>query len=454
MYRTIEEKLEKTLNQSKKALLVYGARQVGKTYSIRKVLDRINVTYFEINFITRPDIVMELKKRDDPKDIVKFLELISPISLVKGSSVIFFDEVGACLDIVTKIKFLVEEGSYRYILSGSMLGVELHGIRSIPVGYIEMHKMYPMNFYEFSKALNIKEEIWEYLFECFNEKKEVSEVVHNSMMNIFRYYLVTGGMPEVVSSFLNQKNLNDIRQIQQSIINQYKADFTKYEADDKKLKIISIYDCIPSQLNKQNTRFIFSYLNKELKFDRYENSFLWLKDAGVAIPVYIANQVKLPLELSKEKNTFKLFYSDIGLLEPFFSVDVTESLLKVDEDKAIDKGSLYENFIAQELCSHDLTPYYFKNTKIGELDFLVEIDERIVIIESKSGLDYKNHKSLNNYKNNSNNSNEMYIVFSNFNVEEKDGICYYPIYMASFLKAKKISDGNISIKIDPSLLNI
>lgn len=168
----------------------------------------------------------------------------------------------------------------------------------------------------------------------------------------------------------------------------------------------------------------------------------------------IANQVKLPLEFSKEKNTFKLFYSDIGLLEPFFSVDVTESLLKVDEDKAIDKGSLYENFIAQELCSHDLTPYYFKNTKIGELDFLVEIDERIVIIESKSGLDYKNHKSLNNYKNNSNNSNEMYIVFSNFNVEEKDGICYYPIYMASFLKAKKISDGNISIKIDPSLLNI
>lgn len=453
MYREIEERIINILRHGKKAVLIYGARQIGKTYSIRNVLNENNITYFEINFITRKDIVDELKKRDDPKDIVRFLELISPVSLTKGESVIFLDEVGIYPDIVTKIKFLVEEGSYRYVLSGSMLGVELHGIKSIPIGYIEMIKMYPMNFYEFTKALNVKEETWNYLLSCFEEKTKVSEIIHNSMMNVFHYYLITGGMPEVVFNFLNQKNLNTIRQIQQSIINQYKVDFTKYEADDKKLKIISIYDCIPSQLNKQNTKFVFTYLNKELKFDRYENSFLWLKDASVAIPVYIVNQVKQPLELSKEKNTFKLFFSDVGLLQPFFSINVTESLLKGDEDKNIDKGSLYENFIAQELTSHDLIPYYFKNSKIGELDFLVEIDQSIVIIESKSGSDYKKHKSLSNYKKIGDNLNEKYYVFSNYNVEEIDGICYYPIYMVSFIKEKKMNDKIISLDIDSSILN-
>lgn len=240
---------------------------------------------------------------------------------------------------------MVDDGTYRYILSGSMLGVELKGLKSFPVGYVDMMKMYPMDFYEFSLALSIKKESWKYLQECYENVTQVFEAVHKDMMRIYRYYLICGGMPDAVLNFRSQNNLNSLYDLQVNIINRYKADFTKYELQDKKLKLLAIYDNIPSQLNKQNNRFIFTYLDKELKFDRYENSFLWLKDAGVALPVYIADQIQSPLEISKEKNTFKLFLSDVGLLSSYFPLSTRRDLILKEENDGLNKRSLYEAFV-------------------------------------------------------------------------------------------------------------
>ena len=186
-----------------------------------------------------------------------------------------------------------------------------------------------------------------------------------------------GGMPSVVNEFIGTRNLRIVREEQQNIIRQYKADFVKYENDDKKLRIISIFDSIPAQLNQQNRRFIFTQLDKELKFNRYENSFLWLKDAAVAIPIYTVDQPKPPLILSKSTNQFKLFMGDVGLLTSCYPDYVSKALLDMSPDHEINNGALFENYIAQELSSCGITPYYFKSKSIGEIDFLIEYDNRM-----------------------------------------------------------------------------
>ncbi|MCQ2507404.1 MAG: AAA family ATPase [Dorea sp.] len=440
MFRIYEEKIENWINESKKALLIYGARQVGKTYLVRKMLEKANISYFEVNFQEREDILQALKNLDTAEDLSMRLALYSKQTLVEGESVIFFDEIQLYPEIVTKIKFLVDEGKYRYILSGSNLGVELKGIKSIPVGYVEMFQMYPMNLFEFSRALGVTNTVFEHLEECFAECKPVDEVVHSRMINIFYYYLICGGMPSVVSTFIKSRNLRIVRTEQENIIRQYKADFVKYEADDKKLRIISIYDSIPSQLNQQNRRFIYTQLNKELKFERYENSFLWLKDAAVAIPVYIAEEPKSPLILSKSKNQFKLFMGDVGLLTSCYSDEVSEELLSLNPDQNINNGALFENFIAQELSAIEMNPYYYKSKRIGEIDFLIEWEGKVVPLEIKSGKGYKKHKALDNLMGTDEFKIEKGYVLSLENVEVTDSCIYVPIYFIGLFRKKQRKD--------------
>lgn len=448
MKRNIDARIEKWLSESDKALLLYGARQVGKTYAIRKALRNNKKSFFEINFFENPDFLKAIKACSTTEELIQTIELLSADPLKKKESIIFFDEVQLYPEIITKIKFLVDEGSYRYVLSGSLLGVELNGLKSMPVGYVEMIRMFPMDFYEFSLALGVKQKTWDYLSSCFTSRTPVLENIHNDMMRVFSYYLAVGGMPDVVNRFLSTNNLNDTYELQQSLINQYKVDFSKYEGNDRKLKLISIYDNIPSQLNKQDNRFIFTYLNKELKFDRYEKSFLWLKDAGVALPVYIAEQLKMPLEVSKAKNTFKLFLSDVGMLTASFPLAVRRSIALNDDNIDVNKGSLYENFVAQELFSHNLTPYYYKSKKIGEIDFLVELEGDILSLEIKSGKEYRKHKALDHLiKEEQKDKNFRYYVFSNHNIEIDKEIINYPIYMISLIQKPVMENGTLKIDI-------
>ncbi len=440
MKRQYEDKIKKWIDTSSKALLIYGARQVGKTYLVRKMLQQNNISYFEVNFQEREDILNAISGLNNAEDISMKLALYSNTELKEGESVIFLDEVQLYPDIITKIKFLVDEGRYRFILSGSNLGVELKGIKSIPVGYLDMFQMYPMTLFEFAYALGIRDNTIEYLKKCFDELKPVDEIIHQRMINVFYYYLICGGMPSVVNEFINTRNLRIVREEQQNIIRQYKADFVKYENDDKKLRIISIFDSIPAQLNQQNRRFIFTQLDKELKFNRYENSFLWLKDAAVAIPIYIVDQPKPPLILSKSTNQFKLFMGDVGLLTSCYPDYVSKALLDMNPDYEINNGALFENYIAQELSSCEITPYYFKSKSIGEIDFLIEYDNRIVPLEIKSGKEYKKHKALDNLLNSKEYSIDNGYILSLSNIEADDRCIYIPVYMTGLFGHRQSED--------------
>ena len=448
MKREIESKIIKWFKNDNKALLISGARQVGKTYVIRESLKNLGIPFFEVNFILNQNIKEALNKADTVKEIIGIFKRNSKEILKEKESVIFLDEVQEYPDIITKIKFLVDEGSFKYILSGSLLGVEIKNIRSMPVGYLKELKMYPMSLFEFIKACGVNDETKNYLRKCFNNKTKVDELTHNKMIDLFYTYLVTGGLPDVINTFFNSSNLTAIHETQKNIVNLYKTDFSKYENEDRKLRIIEIFDNIPAQLNKQNLKFVFKYLNKELKFDRYENSFLWLKDAGVAYPIFNVTEVRPPLLISKERNSFKFFMNDVGLLNSYYSIMIKQALFEKNADHLLNLGGLFESFVASTLKANGFDVYYYRNKNIGEIDFLVEKDNKIIPIEVKSGSDDKKHSSLNKllaseYKKY---LNSPYVLSTN-NLEVKDNITYLPIYMAEFIKHDEDYDYFININI-------
>ncbi|MBO6148072.1 MAG: ATP-binding protein [Lachnospiraceae bacterium] len=443
MYRIYEERIQKWIDESRKALLIYGARQVGKTYLIREMLKRNNISYCEYNFVERTDILEWLSKAEDAGDISNRLALYSDVPLKEGESVIFLDEIQKYPDIVSKIKFLVDEGKYRYILSGSNLGVELKNIRSIPVGYVDEWQMMPMNYEEFALNSGISGTMIEHMRDCYRSERPVDDIVHKKLLQAFYYYLVSGGMPTVVREYNASHNLERIDKEQRSIINQYKADFTQYELKENKLRIRAVYDNIPSQLNKQNRRFVFSELDKELKFDRYENSFLWLKDAAVAIPAYIVSEPESPLRISSATNVFKLFMSDVGLLTCCYPLSVKREIISMDPNREINNGSLFENFVAQELYASGYELYYYKRKGVGEVDFIIDRDDMAVPVEVKSGNDYKKHSALNHLLDNYR-FEKAYVLYPG-NTEIVKNITYLPIYMAGLLGQSGDNIGDIII---------
>ena len=435
MFRLCEAKFQNWIDNSKKALLIYGARQVGKTYLVREMLKRNNIAYCEFNLIERTDILNFLMNADSSSDISAKLAMYSDIPLVENESVIFLDEIQKYPDIVTTIKFLVDEGKYRYVLSGSNLGVELKGIRSIPIGYIEFWQMFPMNFEEFAIASGISEAILSHMKECFHNKKPVDTIANDKLLQTFYYYLIVGGMPAVVNIYKETPSLERIDQEQKNIINQYKADFTRYEQENRRLKVIAIYDNISAQLSKQNRKFKFTMLNKELKFDRYEESFLWLKDAAVAIPTHIVSTPQSPLEISKETNVFKLFLNDVGLLTSCYPYSLRAQIAEMDTSQKLNNGVLFENFVAQEIYATGSESFYYKKKALGEVDFMIEPDGEAIPVEVKSGNDYRTHASLNHLLDN-HNFNAAYVLSPN-NVETDGIITYLPIYMAGLVASGK-----------------
>ena len=444
LWRKRQKDIIDWIDNGKDALLVTGARQIGKTYLIEETLKETNADYVTFNLINQPEIV-KIFDSINSFNIDVFLErltIATAHNLIKGKTIIFFDEIQECKDIVTKIKFLVQEGSYRYVLSGSLLGVELTGLKSAPVGYLRSIEMYPMDFCEFTKALNIKDSTLKILEDAFNDEHEVDEFIHNRMIEAFNTYLLVGGMPEAVVSYVENGDYNKILGIHNKIIEQYKVDFTKYEIE-KRLTLIKTYELIPSELSDKNKRYIISDINEDAKFDRYENSFNWLIDAGVAIPTYNVSEPRLPIELNKKSNLFKLFLSDIGLLTSLYGK--TTQLAVMNNDKSLNAGAIYENVVAQELNSHGYKCYYFNSHKQGEVDFLIEYRDKILPIEVKSGKDYLKHNALNNILDNRDYGIEKAFVLSNANVLKKDKIIYYPVYMLMFID--KNNEENPPLKI-------
>lgn len=430
--RKIDNYIQDFYNNSRNALLITGARQIGKTFSIREFGKRFN-SFIEINFIDNPQAIDVFKGAKNSSDILLRLSAITSKPLIKGETLIFFDEVQKCPEIVTAIKFLVEEGSYRYILSGSLLGVELKDLRSEPVGYMGVKDMFPLDFEEFISCVGINENIIESLRNSWNNLLPVDEFIHSKMMELFRLYLIVGGMPAVVNKYLETNNLQDVIKIQQDIIRLYKRDIAQYDPNNK-LYIEDIFNLIPPELNSKNKRFILKKLNENAKFDRYQNSFLWLKNAGVALPIYNIEEPKVPLLLSRSRNLFKLFQNDIGLLASQYSEGI--QLRIIQGDKNINFGSIYENAVAQELVAHNIDAYYYNNKKRGEIDFVIELEGKALPIEVKSGKDYETHHALSNIMDCEEYELQKAIVFNNENLHTKNKIIYSPIYMIMFLEKK------------------
>ena len=437
MKRTIENEILKWFSSSKKALLIDGARQVGKTYAVRAFARKHISKFVEINFYENMEARDLVNMAKSSEEILLYLSTICGEDLVKGETVIFFDEVQECEDIITAIKFLVEEGSFRYILSGSMLGVEMKNIRSVPVGYVDILHMYPMTFYEFCLANGVGDAVLEHLKKSFENVVPVQDTIHEKFIKLYHLYLIVGGMPAVVQKYLDSNNLKLVEQEQLSIIELYKKDISKYDKDSK-LYLAAVYDLIPSELNAQNKRFIVGDIKDGIKFDRTKDAFIWLVDAGVAFSVYCANEPKVPLILSKARNLLKLFLSDVGLLAAMYANNIQIKILKQELD--INFGGIYENAVAQELYANGINTYYFKNNRIGELDFVCEIDGECVPIEVKSGKNYQKHSALNNVLNNKTYDIKKAIVFNNYNVSKEGNIIYYPIYMTMFLHNSRMED--------------
>lgn len=444
MYRKDSIIIEEWLKRSDKALLVTGARQIGKTWLIREEIAKSGYCKFEVNFIDQPDLVDYLNVKMSANEFLVKLKMIMPEDCKPQETVVFFDEIQKCPEIVTKIKFLVEEGSFKYVMSGSLLGVELKGITSVPVGYLTVLRMYPMDFEEFMIANNVSKTTLEMLKAKFETCQPVDEFIHQKLLSLFFIYLIVGGMPDAVKIYIATKDIREVDKVQRDIVALYKEDFSQYESEDKKLKLISIYDIIPAELNKQNKKFVFTMLNKELKFDRYENSFLWLKDAGVALPVYNVEAPVIPLKASKSSNVFRLFSNDTGLLTSAYPAETKLEL--INKNSEVNNGAHFENAVAQQLTANGLEPYFCKKKNIGELDVLVEMDGKVVPIEVKSGKAYKAHKSLENFMKISDYHIEKAYVLSVANMEQEGSVVYLPIYMCYLLKERKI--GKLIVDLD------
>ncbi len=446
IYRKIENTITKYINSSsKKALLVTGARQVGKTYSIRKALKENATSFVEINFLENEAALRLFQQTTNAKDMLRGLSVLAGRPLVEGKTVIFFDEVQCCKEIVTAIKFLVDEGSYQYIMSGSLLGVELKDIRSFPVGYLDIETMYPLDFEEFMMANGFSDDVIKHLREGYDNFTPIDDFIHQQTMKLFHLYLIVGGMPAAVDTYLKTNNIAKVIAVQKSIIDLYKKDIAQYDPKEK-LYLNEIMALIPSEINSKNKRFILKNLNENQKFSRYENRFLWLRDAGVALPTYCANEPALPLTLSKSRNLFKLFLNDIGLLCAMYANGLQLKILQGEIN--INHGAIYENFVAQELTAHQFDLYYYNSKKNGEVDFMIEHEGVLLPIEVKSGKDYIRHVSMTHLLTNEHYGIAKGFIFQNDNISVNGKAVYLPIYMTAFIEKQQIPD-DLIYRIEP-----
>ena len=419
--RKIDQFLNYWLHNRTNALLVKGARQVGKTYSITNFIHSNFKHVITIDFAVRTDLIDIFAQIINYEQVLIRLSTIDGKNLVPNETIIFFDEIQLLYerreelakknqldpnkqDLLTAIKPLVIEGSYRYILSGSLLGISLNNVVLNPTGYLDITNMYPLDFEEYLWAKNVGDEAINYLKECFLNKREVDEGVHKIILSNFHEYALIGGMPKVALDFINTKNMYLVNQNALQVVDQYTADINRYIHEEvRRLRIREIYNAIPTELNNKNKRFIASHIltRSELNKLNLIDEYLWLTSAGIAIPVFNVTEPVLPLQLSVDRKTMKLFMNDIGLLDAMLlSTGIREKIL--NGEKVINYGAPFENICVQELYAHGFKEklFYYNSKKHGEVDFIIEYNNEVLPIEIKSGkpneMNIYNHMELNN----------------------------------------------------------
>lgn len=441
LYRKIASKIESFLKSEKKRMLVVsGARQVGKSYIIREVGMRLYSNFIEVN--------MEEDKQsnrlfENARTVEDFMIALSTIAGAKmkdsEKTLVFIDEIQAYSHLLTLAKFLVEDGRFTYIASGSQLGIALKTTQSIPIGSIELLSMYPLDFEEFLIANGVGELLINEMRRKFEAKEALNESLHMKVMDYFRKYLLVGGMPSAVNTYLSEHNMVSVRNIHRDISLLYKNDAAKYESESlRKLKIQRIYDMVPSNLEKVKKRIVAKdiELKKGKRMADYQDEFEYLISSGITLEIQAISKPSYPLVENSGKNLLKLYMSDIGLLT---GILYHNDVLPIMNDKCgVNLGSVYENVVAQELKAHGFKLYYYDNKKNGEVDFLIDsVDLMSALpIEVKSGKDYYIHTALNNISKVDEYKITNGIVFSNEEKVYNNGnVIYMPIYYVMFLRS-------------------
>jgi predicted AAA+ superfamily ATPase len=384
----------------------------------------------EFNLVDNIKVRDSFRAASDASDLLLRLSVAAESPLIPGETVVFIDEVQVAPEIVTYIKFLVDKGDFDYILSGSMLGVELEDIRSYPTGYLHELKMFPLDFEEFCIALGLQDGASDAAKQAFEAGTPIPDFIHDRLMSLFHKYLVIGGMPDAVVAFLESGSIDQVRNAQHDILAFYKRDISKYAPKEDRLVIRNIFDLIPSELLSQNRRFRLSSIENVKRYSQVQNQFLWLTKAAVAIAAYNVRTPASPLLLSENHSLFKLFMSDVGLLCGRLTKQTMLGLL--DGKPGSNMGGIYENYVSEELCSKGFDLRYFTNRKVGELDFVIENgDGEVIAIEVKSGSNYKAHSALTNALAVKNYGIDKAYVLAETNIEQDGDVKYIPIYMTS-----------------------
>lgn len=449
--RKAYDKLTQWKNSEKrKALCIIGARQIGKTTVIREFGENNYENFIEINFVTDKNAKDIFANSLDAETIITNLTAYVQKPTEPGKTLILFDEIQECPNVRTAIKFLVEDGRFDYIESGSLLGVKYNDVTSYPVGFEEIYRMYPMDFEEYLWANGVQNETIEYMRKCFDTLTPLTTSVHNTINKLFYSYIVIGGMPEAVKIFTETHDVGKVIAYQKEILEQYRQDISKYSEKNDKLKIKAIFDSIPSQLNDKNRRFYVNSLGKGARLNRYDNSFKWLDDAGVALPCYNVAFPQPPLQLNEKHSLFKLFMNDTGLLCAACMENIQLDILNGNLE--LNLGSILENVMAQLIKSNGFKLNYFDSNKYGEVDFVIQNGMKVDLVEIKSGKDYKRHSALDNVMKVKEWSFDRIFVFCKDNIHVEENIVYMPWYNIMFLKPAQIPE-NFKYEIDISDLS-
>lgn len=440
LYRKITKRIEEYLSaDSDRMLLIDGARQIGKSYIIRWVGQRMFTNYIEIN--------MEEDKLGDrifadartTKDFYMALSIVAGDRMKeKENTLVFIDEIQAYDHLLTLVKFLMQEKRFTYIASGSQLGVSLKNTQSVPVGSLDIQHMYPMDFEEFLYANGVGREAVESMRESFWNLQALPDAMHSKMMDLFRKYLLVGGLPKAVETFVESRNVLEFRSIQNEAHTMYGVDASKYEEEhNRKLKIRRIFDMIPSNLENKKKRVVIKDIEDKSwkRSEDYLDEFEYLISAGIALEVKAISTPTYPLVENSGKNLLKLYLNDVGILSGIFYRNNIKAVMT--DMKSINLGSVYETVVAQELKAHGYDLYYYDNKKNGEVDYLIDDADNLsnIPIEVKSGKDYTVHSALDKFiSNDEYNVKRGFVLSNEQRVYTEKGVTYIPVYYVMFFQ--------------------
>lgn len=439
LYRKITSYIEDHLqSNTDKILILEGARQIGKSFSIREVGTRLYKNYVEINFVEDDEGNQLFKNIHKKEDFYLTLSMVAGDKLNdRTDTLVFLDEIQHYPQYLTMLKFLREDGRYRYITSGSLLGITLQDTTSIPVGSVIRKDMFQLDFEEFLIANGFGTEAINMLRSAYENRQSLSEEQHNHVMDLFRRYLLVGGMPDAVNTYLDTHNIVRVREVQEGIRSLYATDASKYEKEqNKKLLIRRIYEMIPSQMENKKRRLVIQEIRNKKgdRFEQYNEEFEYLISSGIALAVHAISNPHFPLSESLQKNLLKLYLNDVGLLTGQLYHNNIRPVL--DDVRSINLGSVYESVVAQELRAHGHKLFYYDQRKQGEVDYMIDDHTLMSIhpVEVKSGKDYTVHSALNNLLDNPDYHISAATVISNERKIYQNGkITYIPVYLVMFM---------------------